>query len=208
MRDLRRKVAYHFGEGGFRGLSRKLASYILLRGWSDNQWLVYERLLAEDLPVVSKWLIRRELTFSQLEGMAYDKALASPEAIMRRFRDRNVCHGFFLGEQLATIGWTSPGYLELDRDLRLSCPGAIGLFDFHTFEQFRSRGCYTTALSQLFVEMRRIGFSQAYIAVDPGNVPSITGIERAGFRLKLRMVRRWRLGVPFVVQDEVEKKMT
>jgi hypothetical protein len=201
MRDLRRKLSYHLRAGGLRGLGRKLLAYVRQEIWSDSQWLVYERSLTEDLPSVCGPLIRRELAFADLEKLGYDKALAFPEGIKRRFEDRNTCHGFYAGDDLATTGWSSPEYLELDQDVRLPCPGSAGLFDFNTFEQFRSRGYYTKALVQLLVVMREIGFRSACIAVDPGNAPSIKGIERAGFRLKLRVVRRRRLGMRAVLQQ-------
>ena len=198
MRDLRRKLAYHFREGGLRGVARRLVSYPRQRGWSDSEWLVYERVLTEDLAVASEALVRRELSFNELKAFGYDKAIAFPEAIKRRFQDHNVCHGFYVEGQLTTLGWSSPDYLELDQDLRFPCPGTVGLFDFTTYERFRSRGYYTNALLQLFVAMRKIGFGTACIAVDPGNLPSIKGIERAGFRLQFRFVRRWRLGLPII----------
>jgi hypothetical protein len=201
MRELRRKLAYHLRAGGLRGLVGKLLAYVRQVAWSESHWLVYERSLTEDLPSISVPLVRRDLAVGDLERLGYEKALAYPEGIKRRFEDRNLCHGFFVGEQLATVGWTSAGYLELDQDLRFPCPGAVGLFDFNTFERFRARGYYTNALLQLFLAMRRAGFGSAYIAVDPGNVPSIKGIERAGFRLKLRIVRRRRLGVRAILQQ-------
>ena len=201
MRDFRRKLAYHLRAGGPRGLAGKLMAYLRQEIWSDSQWLVYERLLTEEPAVASEPLVRRELGFAELQRLGYDKAVAFPEGIKRRFEERNVCHGFYAGDELATIGWSSPEYLELDQDLRLAFPGAAGLFDFNTFEQFRYRGYYTNALRQLFVTMRQIGFRRAYIAVDPGNAPSIKGIERAGFRLKSRIVRRRRFGIRAVVQQ-------
>lgn len=203
MRDLRRKLAYHLREGGLRGVARKLVSYPRQRGWSDAEWLVYERALTEDLAAASGPLVRRELSFNELKGFGYDKALSFPEAIQRRFEEHNVCHGFYLGDQLVTLGWSSPDYLELDQDLRFPCADAVGLFDFNTFERFRSRGYYTNALQQLFVAMRQARFGSACIAVDPGNLASIKGIERAGFRPKLRFVRRWRLGVPSIEKSEI-----
>lgn len=208
MKDLRRKLANQLREGGLRGVARKLVSYPRQRGWSDAQWVVYERALTEDLVVASGSLVRRELSFNELKAFGYGKALAFPEAIKRRFDENNVCHGFYVGGQVVTLGWSSPDYLELDQDLRFPCLGAAGLFDFNTFERFRSRGYYTNALLQLVVAMQQVGFDRAYIAVDPGNLPSIKGIERAGFGPKLRYVRRWRLGVPIIDKCEIGSEGT
>ena len=146
-------------------------------------------------------LLRRELAFQDLVRVGYFKAKAFPEGINNELRRGSVCHGFFDGEQLVTIGWTSREYLELDVDVRITCPAEIGLFDFLTFEDFRSKGYYTSALSQLVMFAKEKGFERACIAVDPGNAASIKGIERAGFRRVMLVSRHVRFGIRRIVTE-------
>jgi len=193
-----RKLVHHYEERGVRGLLRKLVGYLRHRAWSETLWVVYEHALIGDTDRVAESVARRDLGFRELVSVGYFKVKAFPEEIRRRFEDRTVCHGFYLGDRLATIGWSSADYLELDSNVHFPCPGAVGLFDFYTFEEFRSRGFYTSALMQLADVMRDKGFARAYIAVDPGNLSSLKGIERAGFRPVLRITRRWRFGVSII----------
>lgn len=196
---------YRFREGGFRGLLRRALVYMREALWSDSEWRIYERELTDDVSCVRATVIRRELGFRELVDLGYFKARDFPEAMRRRMDSGNVCYGFFEGGQLATIGWSSVDYLELDANLRISCPSSVGLFDFYTKREFRSKGYYTNALRQLVVVMSDAGFVKARIAVDPNNTPSIKGIERAGFRLVMRVSRRRRLGRSSIRQECVSK---
>jgi Acetyltransferase (GNAT) family len=200
VRTLLRSLEYHYREGGIGRLMRKALEYLQRVVWSETDWLVYVRTLTDEVAEVRQVVARRQIALPELAGCGYAKALAFPEEMERRFRDRNVCFGFYAGDRLATIGWSSPDYLELDRDLRYPCRGAVGLYDFETFREFRSRGYYTNALIQLAGVMRDTGCKTLYIAVDPANVPSIRGIERAGFRRTLRITRRSRFGARMISQ--------
>lgn len=193
-----RSVANHFREGGARGLLHKVGDKLLESIWSETKWVIYERALTREVKNCGELVARRELDSTELVRVGYYKAKAFPEEIERRFERGNICHGFFLGDRLATIGWSSPNYLELDRNVYFPCPGAVGLYDFLTLEEFRSRGFYANALIQLANSMGQVGFAKAFIAVDPGNYPSVRGIERAGFLQALWFNRRWRFGVSTV----------
>lgn len=203
MKRVLRKLVHHYRQGGAPGLMRKAADYLRDRLWSDTHWLVYERVLAGDTDRVAEAVSLRELGTRELAEVGYFRMKAFPEDITRRFRDGHVCHGFYVGNCLATVGWSSAGCLELDANVRFPCPTAVGLFDFHTFKEFRSRGYYTNALQQLANVMRDKHFTRALIAVDPGNLPSVRGIERAGFRRVLQVTRRRRLGVSTIRQRSV-----
>lgn len=196
MRHVLRKLIHHYQEMGIRDFIWKVARHVRDRAWSDTSWVVYELALTGNANRrVAESVVRRELGLREIVSAGYFKARSFPEEMRRRFQNRNVCHGFYLGDRLATIGWSSADYLELDSNLHFPCPGAVGLFDFYTFDEFRSRGFYTNALTQLANVMRDKGFTSAYISVDPGNLVSIKGIERAGFQQLLRITRHWRLGV-------------
>lgn len=194
MRRFLEKIAHHYRTAGLWGFLRKAGESIRRRLWSDDHWLVYEQSLSGALPAVEATVVRRTLEFEELRNFGYFKASAYPRAICARFERRNVCHGFFLGGRLATLGWSSPGYLELDEAVMVPCPAGAGLFDFYTAGEFRSRGYYTNALMQLRSVLAKEGFRTASIAVDPDNIASVRGIERAEFRLQSRVTRSWRFG--------------
>ncbi len=203
MTRLWRKVSYNYREGGLGGLLRKWLWHLREAIWSDSQWLIYEMMLGEGDLRVRPMVERRKLGFPDLVDLGYFKAQYFPEAMQRRMESGAVCHGFFVGDRLATIGWTTSGYLELDVSLRVSCAGSAGLFDFYTYKEFRSRGYYTNALLQLLAVTRDAGLDKAYIAVDPSNVASIKAIERAGFHRLRRITKRRRFGVSQVIKEEI-----
>lgn len=196
-----RKLVHHYHEGGVAGFLPRMGGFVRRRCWSQSHWVIYVRDLTGDLPQVTQSVTHRQLRLPELLSVGYFKAREFPEGMEQRFGRNNICHGFYVGARLATIGWSSPYYLELDRKLEVPCSGAAGLFDFLTFEEFRSRGYYTSALKYLALLMRDAGFCRDYIAVDPGNTPSIKGIERAGFRPAFRVTRRWRLGVGSILKS-------
>ena len=198
-----RKASYNFREAGLSGLASKCAVYVHEALWSDSQWLIYEKTFGDGELSVPPRVVRRELGFGDLFDVGYFKAQNFPEAMQHRMESGAVCHGFFFGDRLATIGWTTSNYLELDVSLRVSCPGSAGLFDFYTYKEFRARGYYTNALMQLFVVARDAGFAKACIAVDPSNVASIKAIERAGFQRLRRITKRRRFGVSRVIKEEI-----
>ncbi len=195
-----RKLVHYYRSAGLWGVCCKMSALVRHRCWSETQWLVYERRLTGAPARDPGRLLRREICLRDLVESHHAKARAFPEATNRRLELGEICHGFFLSERLATVGWSSAGYLELDEDVTLPCPDGVGLFDFITFEEFRSHGYYTDALVQLISEMQLRGFARALIAVDPSNVVSIRGIERAGFRPLARVTRRWRCAVRLVGQ--------
>lgn len=195
MRRVLRKFTHHYRKGGLKGLSGKMIGYVRQWLWSESQWLIYEKRLSGGKSSLRPIVTRRELGFSDLVELRYFKALDFPDSIRLRLDSGNLCHGFFERDQLATIGWSSADYLELDVDVRVACIRSVGLYDFITYAEFKSRGYYTNALAQLIGVMRDKGYEAVRIAVDPDNIPSIKGIERAGFRRTMCVIRRCRFGV-------------
>jgi GNAT superfamily N-acetyltransferase len=184
--SLYRSLAYNFRQGGGRQLLRK--GLWRARQWieSEASWLLYRSRPVVDAPEING----RPLDFDELKRLGYFKALAFPEMIRSRLA-KCTCYGFFVNTELATVAWTWEGYLELEPGLGIPVDG-IAIFDCWTIPKFRGRGIYTASLMRLAALAGERG---ATIAVDPGNIPSIRGIERAGFEPYLALRRRRRLGV-------------
>jgi Acetyltransferase (GNAT) domain len=199
-----RKLVYYYGKEGIDGLLRKIGGFVRQRVWSQTRWRVYEMHLGGALTPGAGRLLRREIGLRELVESLHAKACAFPESTSQRLEAGQICHGFYQGARLTTVGWSSIAYLELDEDIRVPCPGCVGFFDFITFDEFRSRGYYTEALLLLIAEMQQRGFGRALIAVDPGNAPSIRGIERAGFTPTFLVMRKWRLGVRYILRQALE----
>lgn len=176
-------------------LLRKAVGVCSRAVWSNDRWLVYEQESVKPADGETFTTSHRKLGFDELVELGYAKALAFPENIRRRLERGDSCHGFFHGGQLVTIGWSGPHYMELNIGETLSCPSAWGLFDFVTLPGFQSRGYYTDALRQLVRLAHESGFAACWIAVHPANMPSIKGIERAGFRPSRTISKRRVLGV-------------
>lgn len=197
-REVVRKFGYYYRAGGVRSLLCKCGAYLRDRIWSETDWIIYELNLSKEIRQPSAPLQQREIGLEELTRLPYFKGRVFPEEMDRRLTRRNSCHGFFVGGCLATVGWVSTEYLELDKGLNFPCPGGAGIYDCFTIKEFRSRGYYTNALIQMAEEVKSRGARGAYIAVDPNNIPSVKGIEKAGFRPLVRLTRRRRLGATFI----------
>jgi hypothetical protein len=189
-----RHLAYNYREGGLRQIVNKVGYRFRSAAWSESSWLVYRI----DLPGYRRQprfcLSRSDLDFDTLRNHGYVKALAFPEMIRNRIARGGRCVGFFWEGGLANLAWVTRNHLELEEGLSLEEPDSVGIFDCLTFPQYRSRGFYTESLIQLAQEARMEGLARAVIAVDPGNMPSIKGIERAGFEPVFQLSRERRLG--------------
>jgi hypothetical protein len=191
---------FQYSEGGFGRIMQKSVLLVRRMLYSEDQWNIYVHRASDGVDPGEALMKCRVLTHADLIDAKYFKALAFPEEIQNRFDHKNICHGFYLEEGLATIGWSSNDYLELDHGATFSCPTEVGLFDFMTLPDFRSRGLYTNALRYLVRDIHARGTSCVYIAVDSNNLPSVKGIERAGFAPFLTIKRRRIFGIAFQVK--------
>jgi GNAT superfamily N-acetyltransferase len=70
------------------------------------------------------------------------------------------------------------------------------LYDCFTDPEFRGMGVYPSSLAHALRFGQERGFDGAYIRVERGNVPSVLGIERAGFKPAAVVVHAALFGVP------------
>jgi GNAT superfamily N-acetyltransferase len=194
MRALWRHFEYNYREGGLRQVVYKLLWRCGQWLWSESSWLIY-RVDTTQYRRDPTLLLRREpLDFEQMVRHQYFKAQLFPEDMQGRLASGAICHGFFIGQELANIGWTTQGYLELEAGVSLPEEQSICIFDCFTLPAHRSKGVYTDSLISLVRAARDQGAANALIAVDPGNLVSIKGIERAGFQPLYQFKRLRRCG--------------
>jgi GNAT superfamily N-acetyltransferase len=187
-----RSVIYNYREGGIGQIGRKLLRRVSQWLRSDAAWLVY-RMDGDPRPTPALALSCSHLSFEELRDLGYFKALSFPEGIQSRLAFGAVCNGFFLNGELANIAWTSEGYLEIEAGVVVRERDCVGIFDCFTMPSHRGKGIYTDTLIRLTGEIHSKG-ATALIAVDPDNIPSIRGIEKAGFRPLYRLERVCRFG--------------
>jgi Acetyltransferase (GNAT) domain len=200
MRRLYRKLAFHYSEGGLGRLWQKTLSFASNALYSETRWNIYICAEFGELDSNESLLQCRKLQYQDLLDAQYAKAAAFPEEIRLRFESQSICYGFYSNDSLAVVGWSSEGCLELDHGVVFPCPSEIALFDFLTLPEFRGRGLYTNALRSLVRSINTPRARSVYIAVDPGNTPSVKGIERAGFSPSLCIIRRRILGFAVMSQ--------
>ena len=107
-----------------------------------------------------------------------------------------ILHTLTYGGLLACLGYsylpeapalmTEVGSLELQFD-----SGAASLYAFYTVPEFRGRGLYQALLNRILEWHFKAGVKLAYITVLENNVPSLSAIEKIGFkRIQRNEVRR------------------
>lgn len=203
MRRLFRKLAFNYSEGGLGRLLQKAISFTVNTLYSESLWDLYIYKGFGDSDSSAPLVQCKTLKYQDLLDAHYFKVVAFPEEIRSRFDKQNICYGFYSNENLAVVGWSSDGYLELDHGVVFPCPSEVALFDFMTLPEFRGRGLYTNALSYL-VRKDKSGARSVYIAVDPNNIPSVKGIQRAGFSPFLCISRRRVLGFAFISRSPAQ----
>ena len=189
-----RHVEYNYHEGGIRQLVHKVAYRLRQWLWSDAAWLIYRLDAAPPQRQAVLPLETTILAFDELVRLAYFKALAFPEGIRERLDSGAVCRGFFLDGELVNIAWITRGYLEMEPGVRVFESASVGIFDCYTLPAHRGKGVYTNSLVRLADMAAEGDASCALIGVDPGNIASIRGIERAGFQPFFRLTRVRRFG--------------
>lgn len=194
MRALWRHVAYNLKEGGLRQVFAKVITRLRDRLFSEVTFLVYRAPLADYRREPRRALDAAPLSLARLRDLGYYRALEFPEDTQRALDAGRICHGFFLDGALANVAWTERDRLELLPGWAIAEPDSLSISSCWTFEGFRGRGIYPETLIHLLCEARRQGVAEGLIAVDPENIASIKGIERAGFVPYFRTTRRVRLG--------------
>jgi hypothetical protein len=207
MKRLYRKLALNYSEGGIGRVLQKSILLVLHTFYSETLWNIYIHNAADDFVPSDPLLKCRKLIYEDLLAARYYKVAAFPEEIRLRFDNNNTCYGFYVDGHLATIGWSSDDYLELDRGVIFPCPSEVALFDFLTLPEFRSRGLYTNALRYLIEDRHKTGVGSVYIAVDGNNTFSVKGIEGAGFRLLMHFRRRKIFGISFNMRSPAHARI-
>jgi GNAT superfamily N-acetyltransferase len=190
MRAFWRHVAYNWRQGGLIRVLEKIVFRFRRWLWWDAVWLIYRVDAASYNHAAASLLKHRVLDFATLVELGYSKALDFPEATRQRLDRGSVCHGFFVDGELANTVWTTAGLLEIESGVEIIDSHSAGIIDSCTVPALRSKGIYRESLTFLINAIRQEGIASAMLAVDPGNIPSIKGIERAGFQPLYQL--RWR----------------
>ena len=187
-----RSVIFNYREGGIGQIGRKLLWRFTHWLRSDSAWLVY-RMDGDPRAAAALTLTCSHLGFEELRDLGYYKAVSFPEGIQSRLASGAVCNGFFVNRELANVAWTSEGFLEIETGVVVREGNCVGIFDCFTMPAHRGKGIYTDTLIRLTSEIHGRG-ATAFIAVDPENIRSIRGIEKAGFQPLYRLERVCRFG--------------
>lgn len=109
---------------------------------------------------------------------------ADSAAVSRRFGLGRHCYIGRCEDQPVTYGWiTFDEEVIGGLDLRVRLlPGEAYIWDCATLPAYRGLGLYPALLACMQRELQRSGCQRIWIGMDAGNVPSQTGVARAGFR--------------------------
>jgi len=185
-----RHFTYNYEQGGLYQITGKILFRIRHWGYSEDRWLVYEKALGSEKLVLDAGMQWLELEADDLRRHEYFKMVQFPEMIEHRLAQGAVCHGLLLDGRLANLGWTQLGILELDSGAVLRDKDAGGIFDCYTMPEYRGRGLYPKSIVGMMEKLQDAGAKKAMIGVDPDNVASMRGIEKAGFGSRFLLTRR------------------
>jgi hypothetical protein len=202
MLNLIRSVKYHMKNGGLWQLQKKILEIIYDFISLEMKWLVYCNYNdIIDISNISKKLEIKALSFDELIVYKYFKAIYYPENIKFRFKNGELCYGFFIQGNLAHIAWLSRGYLTLSNKVPiLKGKKIIGIYDCFTLPEFRNQGIYNYVLFYLVNELKE---DNCFIAVDPDNTFSVKAIKNVGFECKYQIAykRKMYLFKSFIISE-------
>ena len=113
------------------------------------------------------------------QAMRYD----DPEPVRQRFAAGKHCYAGQIDNAIATYGWVtfdeeSIGELGLRFHL---APGDAYIWDCATLPLYRGQGLYPALLAHIARALHQAGLSRAWVGADADNLPSQSGMARAGF---------------------------
>lgn len=114
-------------------------------------------------------------------------ASEDPRDVESRLGRGDECFGWRYGNDIVGFGWATRAERRIGGSLFPAAHGRVYLYNFHSIPPHRGRGLYPALLLQMRAVLGREGHSVFVIDVDPGNVPSVRGIEKAGFQPEARM---------------------
>lgn len=197
-----RHVAYNISEGGLPLVAHKIFLRIKHFCVYEEEWFIYRAHLEKYLLTPDINLEHRFADATELQRVHYYKSIAFPEVILDRYERGDVCHAFYLNGTFVNVTWTSLGCLEIIPGVSISDDSAMGVYDIHTVPSFRRRGI--NVASQVMIAQYAIqsGVRALIAAVSPGNIASITSLERAGYRKSHRLTYQRRFGFRRVVESD------
>jgi hypothetical protein len=201
LRGLWRHFSYNYEQGGLRQILSKLLYRARCWAFREDRWWIYERTLTTEHLDLDQGMEWREFRAEDLRRLGYFKIQQFPEMIERRLKQGAICHGLLLDGRLANLGWTQLGELELDSGAVLRDPTMGAIFDCYTVPEYRGRGLYPKSLIGMMQKLREAGAKKAWIGVDPDNLASIRGIEKAGFGERFLFLRRRVVGLTRFKRD-------
>ena len=87
-------------------------------------------------------------------------------------------------DELAHYSWVKFDEMDIteaSKKIKLK-EGEACIYDCYTNKKFRGQGLYPSMLKYLKGYFKEKGFNKVYIYVEANNIPSIKGIEKAGFK--------------------------
>jgi len=107
----------------------------------------------------------------------------SSKSLAKRFDDGDRCFGLIENGEIANYFWAEFQHKDL-HELHLEfnlLSEQLWMYNAITVGNARGRSLYPNVIRFMAKSLRQSGFKEAYVDVDPTNIPSIRGLEKAGY---------------------------
>lgn len=189
-----------FAQHGLFGVSKKIVR-MLFRRWvyAVDEVLVFassqEAPDQDDNLTVVQGKLSNLAALSVRHPDVFDAAKL--EKARNRLKEGAQVNLTYLDDKIVHVAWTNPSDVISDKGqvgaecrVTLDTPGSV-IFDCWTDPTMRGQGIYPRTLNSLIQQTANNGY-RSWIYCRSDNVPSLRGIEKAGFIMKFRMQRkRW-----------------
>lgn len=107
----------------------------------------------------------------------------SPKSLAKRFADGDRCFGVIERGVLVSYFWAEFQHKDLhELHLEFKLPAhQAWMYNAITITKARGRSLYPDVIRFMAKSLGQSGFKEAYVDVDPANIPSVRGLEKAGY---------------------------
>ena len=164
----------------FRELCSRLAKMALTPFFGITSRYIVE-LNSKNVKLPEQSFAFRELTPVDIVDML-KIMYVSEHDLMRRFERNERCFAVLDGDNIVSYFWAQFGekdFSELQLKFKLS-PNQCWMYNAITSKQYRGRGLYPNLIRHMSETLKKDGIEKSFIDVDPKNMASIRGLQKAG----------------------------
>lgn len=176
MENIRKYILHHT----YREFLKRLC-YTAIKPFYENKACYIVKIIIKSVAEPDPNLKIKELTTVDIDKML-EVMYLSRHGLQKRFNQGERCFAVLEEDKIVSYFWAQFGFKdfnELHLKFRLRS-NQTWMCNAVTVKSARGRGLYPNIICHMAKTLAQSGINEAFIDVEPGNAPSIRGLEKAG----------------------------